>query len=39
MEHLKKIIIELLNELTEEELNEVIKILTCDSTKQTEYTE
>ena len=33
MEHL---IISLLSELTEEELQEVLKILTCDSAKKTE---
>lgn len=38
MENLQKLILELLHELTEDELNEVHRILTCDSTRQTEYT-
>lgn len=39
MENLQKLILELLHELTEDELNEVHKILTSSSLKQTEYTE
>lgn len=35
MEDLKAEILKLLHELTEDELNEVHKILTCDSKEQT----